>query len=100
MECQKILWNWCGTDWKITRNGFESVLSQSSLDNAMEICSAIENDFDIDKVGMSNESGKIQPEGWVTYRIEMLNCWDVSSGVSSILWTGAPLGGLGTEVLQ
>jgi len=43
MECQNILWNLWGNDLKITRNGFESVLSQSSLSNAMEICSAIEN---------------------------------------------------------
>jgi len=38
----KILRNWCGTDNKIMRNDFESVLSQSSLGNAMEIYSAIE----------------------------------------------------------
>jgi len=27
--------------------------------------------------GMSNEFGEIQCEGWVTYRITMLNSWDV-----------------------
>jgi len=50
-----------GVVWikKITLNGFESVVSQSSLGNAMEICSAIEND----KGGMSNEFGEIQHEG-------------------------------------
>jgi len=30
---------------KIMRNGYESVMSQSSLGNAMAICSAIENDL-------------------------------------------------------
>jgi len=36
---------------KITRNDFESVLSQSSLGNAMEICSAIENDLILTRAG-------------------------------------------------
>jgi len=36
---------------KITQNGFESVLSQSSLGNAMEICSAIENNLILTRVG-------------------------------------------------
>jgi len=48
MECQKILWN---RFKKITWNGFESVLSQSSLGNAMEICSAIENDLILTRAG-------------------------------------------------
>jgi len=33
--------------------------------------------LDIDKGGMSNKFGEIQHEGWVIYRIKMLNCWDV-----------------------
>jgi len=33
------------------RNGFESVLSQSSLGNAMEICSAIETDLILTRAG-------------------------------------------------
>jgi len=36
---------------KIIQNGFDSVLSQSSLGNAMEICSAIENDLMLTRVG-------------------------------------------------
>jgi len=36
---------------KKMRNGFESVLSQSSLGNAMEICSAIENDLILTRAG-------------------------------------------------
>jgi len=145
-----------------TRNGLESVLSQSSLDNAMEICSAVENvltltylhnkhfhtqvcrniltqhgqhtikDRNINiirswvgvytvqctggagrvfyqhfkpngpysrplvceqdsKGGMSNEFGEICREVRVTYRIEMYNCWKVSSDrlqlESCISWT-------------
>jgi len=56
----KGLRNWLskfGSEWKVKKffgigavkkimqNGFESVLSQSSLGNAMEICSAIKNDL-------------------------------------------------------
>jgi len=40
----------CGLK-KITRNGFESVLSQSSLGNALEICSAIENGLILTRAG-------------------------------------------------
>jgi len=33
---------------------------------------------------MSNEFGDIQHEGWVTYKIKMLNCWDVSVVITPV----------------
>jgi len=79
IECLKILQNRCGTELKKLRGTV--LLSQSSLGNAMEVCSAIENDLILTRAGcgMSNELiftragwvmfGVIQHEGWVTYRI-------------------------------
>jgi len=46
MECQNILWNRYGL-----KKLHGTVLSQSSLGNAMEICSAIENDLILTRVG-------------------------------------------------